>query len=96
MFFRSCDSIFNFFALFSEMRRVYRPFRFVFYEFCVARTFWVKRHLDVVLQAKTIINNYFRFSKFLHDLEIFLVFNLKSLLCLVVTPTLLPYYWPDH
>ena len=66
-----------------------------FMKFCVARTFWVKRHLDVVLQAKSIIN-YFRFSQFLNDLEIFLVFSLKSLLCLVVTPTLLPYYWPDH
>ena len=50
MFFCSCDFIFNFFPIFSKIRHSIStlPVILSFIKFCVARTFLVERHLDVV------------------------------------------------
>ena len=57
MFFRSCDFVFNFFALFSKMRQSIStlPAILSLLVFCVARTCLVEPHLDAVLEVLLVI-----------------------------------------
>ena len=70
-FFCSCDFIFNFFAIFSKMRHSIStlPVILSFMKFCVARTFWVERHLDVVLEVLQ-VGSKFLFYKTCRDLPL--------------------------
>ena len=71
MFFRSCDFIFNFFEIFSKMRHsiLTLPVILSFMKFCVARTFWVERHLDVVLQVLQVVGSKFLLNE--GDIKLF-------------------------
>ena len=57
MFFRSCDFIFNFIALFSKMRRsiLTLPVILSFMTFFVAGTFLVELHLDDVIEVLLVV-----------------------------------------
>ena len=59
MFFGSYDFILNFFAIFLKMRLTILTLSVIlsFMKFCVARTFWVERHLDVVLEVLQVVGS---------------------------------------
>ena len=52
--------------------RVYRPVRSFcsFMKFCLAQTFWVERHLDVVLDVLQVVGSKFLFFKTCRELPL--------------------------
>ena len=65
MFLIPVTSFITFLQFFQICALVYRPFRSFrfFVNFCVARTLWVKRHLDVVLEVLQVVGSKFLFYK---------------------------------
>ena len=73
MFFCFCDFIFDFFAIFSKMRPSISTLSVIlsFMKICVARTFLVERHLDVVLEVLQVVQgSKFLFYKICWDLPL--------------------------